>query len=190
MNVVLACTVDEEFTFLGVRRLMRDGLRADGAIVAEPTRMQIVKAHKGVARFFVTTTGRSCHGSSPEQGINAIYRMGKLLVAIERYAQQLRGSRADPLLGSPTLNVGRIEGGTSVNTVPDGCRIEIDRRLLPEEAPREAARDLAQFLTAEAGVDFDFGCDDPWMSKTAPSPKGSEELVARLGRARCGAGNP
>src|SRR5207302_3651134 len=128
-NVVMACTVDEEHTFTGVRRLVRDGLKADAAVVAEPTGLQIVHAHKGVVRWHLSTAGRSCHSSTPEQGVNAIYRMGPVLSAVARYADKLRGSRSHPRLGPPTLSVGRIEGGTSVNTVPDRCRIEIDRRL-------------------------------------------------------------
>ena len=66
-NVIMACTVDEEHTFLGVQRLVRDGLRADGAIVAEPTNLRIVHTHKGAVRWHVTTPGRACHSSSPEQ---------------------------------------------------------------------------------------------------------------------------
>src|SRR5262249_43285111 len=115
-RVIMACTVDEEFTFLGVQRLVRDGLRADGAVVAEPTQLQIVDSHKGAVRWHVQTTGRSCHSSRPELGVNAIYHMAHVLPAIEQYADGLRGSRSDPRLGPPTLSVGRIEGGTSVNT--------------------------------------------------------------------------
>src|SRR5262245_691405 len=73
-NVIMACSVDEEFTFLGVQRLVR-GLRADMAVVAEPTQLKIVHAHKGVVRWHLSTPGRSCHSSCPEQGVNAIYRM-------------------------------------------------------------------------------------------------------------------
>src|SRR6266581_6082870 len=124
MNVILACTVDEEFTFLGVQRLVRDGVKADFSVVAEPTQMHIVNAHKGAVRWHLTTTGRSCHSSNPDLGINAIYRMGQVLPHIARYAHKLKASRIDPLLGPATLSVGRIEGGTSVNTVPDSCRVE------------------------------------------------------------------
>src|SRR5262249_23437674 len=55
-NLVMACTVDEEHTFLGVQRLVR-GLKADMAVVAEPTRLQIVHAHKGVVRWHMFTSG-------------------------------------------------------------------------------------------------------------------------------------
>src|SRR5262249_36499312 len=134
-------------------------------------------------RWFMTTPGRSCHSSNPEQGVNAIYRMGRLLAGIEDYAGILRASRADPLLGPPTLSVGRIEGGTSVNTVPDRCRIEVDRRIIPGEDPAAAPGQLEAFLRARSGIDFPFTCTDPWTDMPALNPQGSEELVGRLGAA-------
>ena len=181
--VVLACTVDEEHTFLGVQRLMKSGLRADFAVVAEPTRLQIVNAHKGVVRWKVTTPGRACHSSRPEQGVNAIYRMGRLLGPIAEYAEQVRGTRSDPRLGTPTLSVGRIEGGASVNTVPDFCTIEVDRRLLPGEDAAEAPRHFQNFLEKHPGVDFPFTCSPPWLACPALQSDGSEEIIRRLGRA-------
>lgn len=181
-NIVMACSVDEEYTFLGVQRLARD-LRADGAVVAEPTQLQIVNAHKGVVRWFLRTAGRSCHSSSPEQGVNAIYRMGRLLTGIERFAHNLRQERIDPRLGSATLSVGRIEGGTSANVVPDRCWIEIDRRVLPGEDPLAAPDQLAAFLRDQERVDFPFECEKPWMSKAPLGSDGSGELATRLGRA-------
>jgi acetylornithine deacetylase len=182
-GVVMACAVDEEFTFTGVTRLVRDGLRADLAVVAEPTQLKIVNAHKGVVRWHLFTPGRSCHSSSPEQGVNAIYRMGRLLTGIERYATRLAASRIDPRLGPPTLSVGRIEGGTSVNTVPDHCRIEVDRRLLPGEDAQAAPGQLVAFLRDEAGIDFPFECAAPWMSKVALGPERSADVVRLLGSA-------
>jgi acetylornithine deacetylase len=168
---------------MGVSRLVRDGLKADAAVIAEPTQLHIVHAHKGVVRWNVSTAGRSCHSSSPEQGVNAIYRMGRLLVGIQQYADRLRASRSDPLLGPPTLSVGRIEGGASVNTVPDRCRIEVDRRVIPGEDPNAAAGHFTAFLKEQAGIDFPFECAPPWMSKPALGTAGSEDVVARLGRA-------
>jgi acetylornithine deacetylase len=181
-NVIMACTVDEEHTFLGVQRLVKEPLKADGAIVAEPTRLQIVNAHKGVVRWYVDTTGRSCHSSTPEQGVNAIYRMAGVLVTVEKYAELVRTSRPDPLLGPPTLSVGRIEGGTSVNTVPDRCRIEVDRRLIPGEDPQMVVEQFRGYL-GQAALRFPCECSDPWLQAPALSPHGSADLVARLGAA-------
>jgi acetylornithine deacetylase len=182
-SIIMACAVDEEFTFRGVLELVLRGLRPDLAIVAEPTNLNIVNAHKGVVRWHLKTTGRACHSSSPEQGVNAIYRMGKLLVGIERFAAELRQSRTDPLLGPPTLSVGRIEGGVSVNVVPELCRIEIDRRVINGEDPARAPGDLAAFLRQQPSIDFPFECEPPWMCKAALGAQGSEELVRRLGLA-------
>jgi acetylornithine deacetylase len=109
--------------------------------------------------------------------------MGRILVGIAQYADRLRASRTDPLLGPATLSVGRIDGGTSVNTVPDRCRIEVDRRVLPGEDPLAAPGQLAAFLRGEAGIDFPFECQEPWMNKAALSPDLSAGLVARLGQA-------
>ncbi len=182
-NLILACTVDEEHTFLGVQRLVQDGLGADMAVVAEPTNLKIVNAHKGVVRWHINTLGRACHSSAPEQGENAIYAMAQLLEKIENYANRLAKSASDPRLGSPTLSVGRIEGGSSVNTVPDCCRIDVDRRLIPGERPTEAWEDFRQFLRKEMAQAVRFECAEPWHSSPPLSPSGSEKLVDALGTA-------
>jgi acetylornithine deacetylase len=187
-RVVMACTVDEEFTFLGVQRLGASNLGERfpsllGAIVAEPTQLHIVDSHKGAVRWDLTTTGRSCHSSRPEQGVNAIYRMADVLPHIERYAEDLRASHSDPRLGPPTLSVGRIDGGTSVNTVPDHCRIEIDRRLLPGEKASLALEHLQDYLRRHVDPSVQLSFSAPWLSAPALSAAGSDELVARLGAA-------
>jgi acetylornithine deacetylase/succinyl-diaminopimelate desuccinylase-like protein len=181
-NVIMACTVDEENTMLGVRELVKH-VQADFAVVAEPTNLNIVHAHKGVVRWNLFTTGRSCHSSSPEKGLNAIYRMGRLLVAIEQYAAHLRTATNDPLLGTATLSVGRIEGGVSVNTVPDRCRIEIDRRVIGGEEPADAPGHLMSFLLEKAGIDFAVEMTPPWICEPALNPQGSEEIQKLLGAA-------
>src|SRR5437588_6126791 len=155
-GLIMACTVDEEHTFLGVKRLVQNGLNADAAVIAEPTQLQIVNAHKGVCRWYVSTSGRACHSSRPDQGVNAIYKMAALLAGIEQFAETLRAARIDPLLGPATLSVGRIEGGSSANTVPDRCRIEIDRRIIPGEDPLEAPRELFAHLTKSVRLDGPF----------------------------------
>ena len=180
-NVVMACAVDEEFTFTGVLELVKRGLKADAAVVAEPTNLNIVHAHKGAVRWHLVARGRSCHSSTPGQGISAVYRMGKLLVGIEKFAAGLETTIVDSLLGPATLSVGRIEGGTSVNTVPDFCRIEIDRRLVIGENPASAPEALNRYLVEQAGIDFPFESLPPWMSKTALTPKASGNLRQRLG---------
>jgi acetylornithine deacetylase len=186
-RVVMACTVDEEHTFLGVQRLVQDNL-AGGvpgpvhAVVAEPTCLDIVHTHKGVVRWTLRTTGRSCHSSRPELGVNAIYRMAALLPLVERYADELRTTRSHPLLGPATLSVGRIEGGTSVNTVPDRCQAEVDRRVLPGESVQGVRQEFEAYLRRHA-AGHDFTCSEIWLNCPALGHERSEELVAKLGRA-------
>jgi acetylornithine deacetylase/succinyl-diaminopimelate desuccinylase family protein len=182
-NLIMACTVDEEHTFQGAQELVNRGTRADMAIVAEPTQLNIVHAHKGATRWHLSTAGRSCHSSAPEQGINAIYRMGKVLDGIARYADHVRTTIVDGLLGPATLSVGRIEGGVSVNTVPDRCRIEIDRRVVQGEDPKAVQGQFIKYLNEVAGVAVPFECETPWMTKAALSPTLSGPLIDRLGRA-------
>ncbi|MCS7269888.1 MAG: M20 family metallopeptidase [Gemmataceae bacterium] len=184
-RVTLACTVDEEHSFLGVQALVRQGFpqgRPQAAIVAEPTRLNIVHAHKGVVRWTLETSGRACHSSRPEQGVNAIYRMARILHALEQYAEHLRQLPADPLLGPRTLAVGRIQGGVSPNTIPDACRIDIDRRLLPGETAATAEAELLDMLRQAPGIDFPFTLRLSHAPCPPLSPQGSAPLVHHFGR--------
>ncbi|MBX9628873.1 MAG: M20 family metallopeptidase [Gemmataceae bacterium] len=182
-RVILAYSVDEEHSFLGVQEMVRRGLRADHAVVAEPTLLDLVTAHKGVVRWRVETAGRACHSSRPEDGVNAVYRMARVVAALERYAADLRGRPEDPVLGPRTLSVGRIAGGASPNTVPDWCRIDVDRRLLPGEDAAAARAELETVLGADPDVDFRVTVEEAHAPCPPLSPEGSGELVARLGAA-------
>lgn len=179
--VTLAFTVDEEHTFLGIQHLMKSGVTADFAVVAEPTGLDIVRAHKGVVRWQLETTGVACHSSTPEKGVSAIYRMAKVLAGVEEFAGRLRESRTDEWLGVPTLSVGVISGGVSPNTVPDRCRIEIDRRLLPGESAADAVADLDVFLRTYPGINFPVNSLPPRFACPPLSPTGGEAFVTRLG---------
>jgi acetylornithine deacetylase len=160
-------------------------IKADGAVVAEPTLLKIVDAHKGLVRWRVRTAGRACHSSRPEQGTgtNAIYRMGRLLHALEDYVDELARQASDPRLGKPTISVGRIEGGVSVNTVADDCVIEIDRRLAPGESFVNARRQCEEFLKSHPLVNFPFLCEPIWLKCPPLDSRLSSELTGRLGHA-------
>lgn len=176
-NVVMSCTCDEEATAQGIRdvcKLWSDPARRGGlvsdppdiALVAEPTDLNIVVAHRGAVRWKVRTTGRACHSSRPQDGVNAIYKMGHILGCLERYAEELpRLITPHPLCGSATLSVGRILGGISVNTVPDECTIEIDRRCIPGEDSASIIPQVTAYLHARLDVDFEML--PPWLDGTA-----------------------
>ena len=105
-----------------VRRQARR-LRYCLAIVGEPTRLQVVTAHKGSLWLELETRGKAAHGATPQFGKNAIHEMARIVDVLETdYAAQLR-KRRHPLLGAATVNVGTISGGAQPNIVPDSCAI-------------------------------------------------------------------
>ncbi|MEK6719012.1 MAG: M20/M25/M40 family metallo-hydrolase [candidate division NC10 bacterium] len=139
----------------GVAHLVASGFRPDAAVVGEPTGLRVVAAHKGVVRWKMVTTGRAAHSANPQEGCNAIVRMAAVIRALEeRLIPRLR-ERTHPLLGPPTLSVGRIEGGLQVNVVPDRCTIEVDRRLLPGETWADARSELEAVLASLRAEDPD-----------------------------------
>jgi acetylornithine deacetylase/succinyl-diaminopimelate desuccinylase family protein len=172
-SVVLACTVDEEFTHTGSSRLAETSHGAELAIVAEPTMLNLVHCHKGVLRWKVRTTGLACHSSTPHLGVNAIYRMGRVIEALEAYAALLSESPPDPILGPPSLSIGRIEGGQSVNVVPDWCEIEVDRRIIPGEDRATCLQQARSNLQARLGDDAGIEFGAPWVDMPALAPHAS-----------------
>jgi acetylornithine deacetylase/succinyl-diaminopimelate desuccinylase family protein len=134
-EVWMASTVDEEHSYRGVLKLC-ENLKAVAAVVSEPTEMKMAIASKGCLRWRVTVRGKAAHSSKPGLGKNAIELMASVVRSLEDHSRTL-SKLQHPLVGSPTLNVGRIQGGTQVNVVPDACWIEIDRRLIPGELPED-----------------------------------------------------
>jgi acetylornithine deacetylase len=148
-EIVFAGLIDEEHVQAGSRALVANGFKADLAIVGEPTRLQIVTAHKGDLWLQLETRGRAAHGATPQLGKNAVHEMARIVDELEtEYAAGLK-QRHHPLLGHSSVNVGTINGGTQANIVPDQCVITIDRRTLPGETETSVRRELKQFLRAK-----------------------------------------
>ncbi|WP_240911075.1 M20 family metallopeptidase [Paludisphaera soli] len=161
-SVVLALTVDEEYTHLGSDLLAETQKGIDLAIVAEPTKLDLVPWHKGSVRWKIRTRGVACHSSTPDLGVNAIYRMAHVVDALAGHARELADSTPHDRLGLPTLSVGRIEGGRSVNVVPDFCEIEIDRRILPGETWQGCVEQARAAVVARAGGLEGVEFEEPW----------------------------
>ncbi len=145
-EIIFAGLVDEENAQAGSRALVASGLKADLAIVGEPTRLEVVTAHKGSLWLQLETRGKTAHGSRPELGRNAVHTMARIVNLLQtEYAAQLR-RRRHPLLGCATVSVGKICGGAQTNIVPDLCTITIDRRTLPGETEVAVAREIKSLL--------------------------------------------
>jgi acetylornithine deacetylase/succinyl-diaminopimelate desuccinylase-like protein len=166
-EIVFAGLVDEENAQAGSRALVAQASRlqpagqpssrrdacatisADLAIVGEPTRLQVVTAHKGSLWLQLETRGKAAHGATPQLGQNAVHEMARIVDALEMdYAAQLR-RRRHSLLGTATVNVGMISGGAQPNIVPDRCVITIDRRTLPGETETGVRREITALLRAK-----------------------------------------
>jgi acetylornithine deacetylase/succinyl-diaminopimelate desuccinylase-like protein len=146
-EIIFAGLVDEENAQAGSRALAKSNLKADLAIIGEPTNLQLVTAHKGNLWLQLETRGKSAHGSRPELGRNAVHEMARIVDALEtEYAAALRKRKRHPLLGHATVNVGTICGGTQPNIVPDSCVITVDRRTLPGETEAGVQREIETFL--------------------------------------------
>ena len=166
-EVLLAAVVDEEYSFRGVIKLCED-LKADAAIVAEPTELRVAIASKGVLRWRMLATGKAAHSSKAHLGTNAIYHMARVVLAIEQdHASLARDPH--PLLGPASCNVGKISGGVQVNFVPDGCVIEIDRRLLPTESVSDIWKHYEQMINGLKGnmPELDVRMEQPMLVDTA-----------------------
>jgi acetylornithine deacetylase/succinyl-diaminopimelate desuccinylase family protein len=137
-EVWFAGLMGEEAGQEGARAFVKD-LRADFALIGEPTGRDIVYTHKGAYWINLRTRGRAAHASAPALGENAIYKMADVIRSIRDEISPRLASQSHPILGSPTISAGTIRGGTKTNIVPDFCELEIDTRTVPGQDPREIA---------------------------------------------------
>lgn len=190
-SILLALTINEECGFSGAKALSRiwdddnvlqqspldDGEKINGplslnelrqlrptrAIVAEPTDLQVVVAHKAIVRWRCHTRGLAAHSSQPERGTNAIYAMTDVIDAIRDFDRDVLSRRGlDCLCGRPTVSVNTIQGGSGANVVPDQAVIDIDYRTMPGEVPIEAQRELVQFLAVRLPPETEVEHQQPW----------------------------
>jgi len=150
-TVTVAATADEEYGFGGARKLVEAGCMADGAVVGEPTCLQLVIAHKGACRLKVSTHGTAAHSSQPHKGENAIYAMAEIVRVLRDYADALCRRPEHPLVGGPTCCVGMIWGGQAPNIVPDRCEVTVDRRVIPGENMAAVEAKIRSVIGAEVG---------------------------------------
>ena len=150
-RLIVAGVCDEEDASRGAEAFVRywrsAGLAGPcAAVVAEPTELRVGIAHKGFAWLQVTTTGRAAHGSRPQEGVDAILRMGRLLARLEEFDRQRQETTAHPLLGPASLHASFIEGGREWSTYPDRCQLRLERRTLPGEDLDEPLLEITRIL--------------------------------------------
>jgi acetylornithine deacetylase len=150
-DVIVAAVADEEHSSLGVQEVLAT-LRADAAIVTEPTELGLVVAHKGFAWSEVEVSGRAAHGSRPHLGIDAIAKTGPILTALGALDAAL-GARTHPLLGRPSVHASVIRGGEELSSYPGRCVLGLERRTLPGETGADVEAELGSLLDACRAAD-------------------------------------
>lgn len=153
--LVFAATVDEESQQLGAFKLAeRIGeLNIVAAITGEPTRSSLITKHKGACRYTIQARGKAAHGSTPELGENAIYKISRIVEKLERYAELLSQEEGREFIERGSLNVGKIEGGIGFNIVPDRCMVDVDRRLGISESIEGAKEAIDTIAESEADTE-------------------------------------
>lgn len=181
-SIVLQAVMDEESGSAGTRALI-PGLKADMAIVGEPTACRLCTAHKGTSRSAIVVKGKSAHAAEPEAGINAIEGAARVIEALRAYHAELR-RRSHPLVGSPSAVVTVIQGGTKGNMVPDRCEITLSRRMIPGESEQVVAQELeaifGELRRSTPPVDVSIG--QFFQTSGGPSETPESDAFVRLAR--------
>lgn len=181
-RLVLVAAAEEEVGGQLGSKWLADGGHlpvCDFIVVGEQTDNRVATAHKGVMRATVHTRGVAVHATNPDRGVNAIVAMSGIIDALHAWHQQL-ASRVHPVVGSPTCNIGVIEGGSTANAVPDACHVQLDRRMIPREAPLAVQAELQAVVSsvdvAPAEVSVDGFVYSPWFESTLDSELGQTFL--------------
>ena len=177
-DVIVAAVADEEAASIGTEALL-EGWRADAAIVAEPTDERLCIAHRGWLAFDIETAGRAAHGSRPDLGIDAIAKMGRVLVEVEALDRALQARAAHRLLGTGSVHASLIEGGQEYSSYPAQCLLKGERRTVPGEHREEVEAELRSLLgDSGASIAFPFGRD--------PMEVSADEEIVRAVQAQTG----
>jgi acetylornithine deacetylase len=154
-DVILTAVSDEEYASIGTASLVKRW-HADAAIVTEPTGLEICVAHKGFIWLEVETRGIAAHGSLPNLGVDAIVKMGKVLVGLEELDRSLRSVPSHRLLGSGSLHASLISGGQELSSYPERCVLSVERRTIPGETAQDVESQVRQILDQAAASDAAF----------------------------------
>jgi acetylornithine deacetylase len=154
-ELLVAAVADEEHASIGTADLITRH-QVDGAIVAEPTHLEICLAHKGFSWIEVETFGRAAHGSRPDLGVDANLAMGRVLTRLGDLEAELRSRTPHPLVGPPSLHAAQIAGGTAPSVYAAHCRLTIERRTVPGETESEVLAEVQHILEDVAAADPGF----------------------------------
>jgi acetylornithine deacetylase len=177
-DVIVTAVADEEAASVGTERLL-ERWRADAAVVAEPTDERLCIAHRGWIAFDLETPGRAAHGSRPDLGVDAIAKMGPVLVRIDELDRSLQAGPRHELVGTASVHASVIEGGQEYSSYPARCVLSGERRTIPGEGREDVEAELRSLVGDSGGtISFPFGRD--------PMETSPDEPIARAVQGRAG----
>ncbi|RIJ78268.1 M20/M25/M40 family metallo-hydrolase [Nakamurella silvestris] len=154
-DVILTLVADEEYASAGTEEVLQQ-FSADGAIVVEPSGLELTLAHRGFVWLDVTVEGVAAHGSRPDLGVDAITLAGRFLVRLGELQDRLAGGPRHPTLDTGSVHASVISGGEELSSYPARCTISIERRTVPGETAAVVEGELREILDDLAGADPTF----------------------------------
>jgi acetylornithine deacetylase len=140
-DVIVTLVADEELASIGTEAVVEQ-VHADAAIVVEPTELRVAVAHRGFVGFELQTSGVAAHGSRPDLGVDAIAKMGPILVALAELDERLQAGERHPLVGPGSLHSSLIAGGQELSSFPASCMLTGERRTIPGETVDQVQQEL------------------------------------------------
>ena len=178
-QIIIAAVADEEYESLGMRALIDSGVRAEAAIITEPTRLAICPAHRGFVWMDVTFRGRAAHGSRYDIGVDAITHAGLVLAELEKLEHTREHGKRHPLLGRGSLHASVIRGGVGMSTYPEECVLSIERRTLPGETADTAVKEVEAACAAVRARDPRLDASITQTTSQLPSDVPSDAPIVR-----------
>ncbi len=163
-DIIFTGVIGEEEKSEGTEYIVKSNLKADGAIVGEPSNYEYAIGHRGLEWLEIKIKGKAAHGGVPNLGINAISKAAKLILRIEQELYPKLKERYNEYMGPSVMNFGRIEGGSQPSTVADWCSIMIDRRYIPGENVQTVIGEYQQIIDQIKSEDADFDAEIVRMS--------------------------
>lgn len=157
-DVMLSAVVDEEYGSIGTEALLAEWARwpADAVLISEPTELDISIAHRGFVWLDIETFGVAAHGSRPRLGVDAIAKMGVVLVSLDAHDRAMRADPTHDLLGSGSLHASLISGGEEISMYPAHCKLQVERRTIPGETSASVEAEARDILAEIAASDPHF----------------------------------
>jgi acetylornithine deacetylase len=180
-DVIVTAVADEEYASIGMQDVVRH-LTADAAIVTEPTALDICVAHKGFVWLEVETHGVAAHGSLPGAGVDAIAKMGPVLIGLTALDHELRSRPGHRLVGPASVHASLIRGGQELSTYPNRCVLSIERRTIPGETIEDVESQIAAILANAGAVGPAFRADQRTLLVRDPFVVADDEPIVMIAK--------